>query len=169
MTGGYNSTVAGAANGPALDALLSKIKSSSPATASAAGTEGLYPAAPAGATKKVYTSQGTWDALPDTSFITFMTAVKTVTTLAGLPGDAHSIIANVTAATNFTMTAPAAGREVMIRVNNTSAAAITQALPTTGVYQSMAGASVSIPANSFIEISVWSIGGKLVLRVGENA
>lgn len=100
---------------------------------------------------------------------TFMANVKTVSTLAGLPGDSHSIIANVSSATNFSMTAPAAGREVMIRINNTSGSAITQALPTTGVYQSMAGASVSIPASGYIEISVWSIDGKLVLRVGESA
>lgn len=100
---------------------------------------------------------------------TFMANVKTVSTLAGLPGDSHSIIANVSAATNFSMTAPVAGREVMVRVNNTSSSAITQALPTTGVYQSMAGSSVSIPANGFIELSIWSIGGMLVIRVGENA
>lgn len=103
------------------------------------------------------------------AFALFMTTVKNVTTLNGLPGDAHSIIAKVSAATNFTMTAPAAGREVMIRVENTSTSAITQSLPTTGVYQSMAGPSVVIPASGMIEISVWSISGKLVIRVGEQA
>lgn len=100
---------------------------------------------------------------------TFMANVKTVSTLVGLPGDSHSIIANVDRSTNFSMTAPTAGREVMLRINNISSSAITQALPTTGVYQSMAGSSVSIPANGYIEISVWSIDSKLVLRVGESA
>lgn len=118
----------------------------------------------------ISTVAATGKALDDLlAFALFMTKVTTVTTLNGLPGNSHSIIANVSAATNFTMTSPGEGREVMIRVNNTTASNITQALPTTGVYQSMAGPSVIIPANSFIELSIWAINSKLVIRVGEQA
>lgn len=171
--GGYVSIVA--ENGQNLDLLLSKIKEVKPATADVSGEGGLLPAPPEGE-KKVYTSHGSWEKMPEVpdmtemvSFFNFMTKVTTVTTLTGLPGDSHSIIANVSEATNFTMTAPKQGLEVVIRVNNTSASAITQSLPTTGIYQSMSGPSVSIPANSFIELSIWSIDGKLVIRVGEQA
>ena len=61
------------------------------------------------------------------------------------------------------------GREWQVRVNNTTGSDITQPLPTTGQFQSMSGDSVTIPANSFIELSIWYINDKLVIRVGENA
>lgn len=106
------------------------------------------------------------------SFLNFMTGTPSVvTTLANLPKNAHNIIANVASATNLSMTVSAedAGREWQVRVNNTTGTDITQPLPTTGQFQSMSGDSVVIPKNSFIELSIWYINDKLVIRVGENA
>lgn len=106
------------------------------------------------------------------SFLDFMAgAPSVVTTLENLPTSVHNIIANVSAATSLSMSVSSsdAGREWQVRVNNTTGSDITQPLPTTGQFQSMSGDSVTIPANSFIELSIWYINDKLVIRVGENA
>lgn len=106
------------------------------------------------------------------SFLDFMARTPSVvTTLENLPTSVHNIIANVSAATSLSMSVSSSdvGREWQVRVNNTTGSDITQPLPTTGQFQSMSGDSVTIPANSFIELSIWYINDKLVIRVGENA
>lgn len=106
------------------------------------------------------------------SFLDFMAGTPSVvTTLRNLPKGSHNIIANVSAATSLSMSVSSSdvGREWQVRVNNTTGSDITQPLPTTGQFQSMSGDSVTIPANSFIELSIWYINDKLVIRVGENA
>ena len=106
------------------------------------------------------------------SYLKFMAKTpNVVTTLAGLPIDAHNIIANVAFATNLFMIVSAedVGREWQVRVNNTTDTDITQPLPTYGLYHSMSGDSVVIPKNSFIELSIWYIDDRLVIRVGEQA
>lgn len=106
------------------------------------------------------------------SFLDFMAGTPSVvTTLKNLPKGSHNIIANVSAATSLSMSVSSSdvGREWQVRVNNTTGSNITQPLPTTGQYQSMSGNSVTIPANRFIELSIWYINDKLVIRVGENA
>ena len=106
------------------------------------------------------------------SYLKFMaTTPKVVTTLANLPKGAHNIIANVASATNLSMTVSSeyVGREWQVRVNNTTGTDITQPLPTSGQFQSMSGDSVIVPKNSFIELSIWYINDKLVIRVGEQA
>lgn len=106
------------------------------------------------------------------SFLYFMARTPSVvTTLENLPKGSHNIIANVSAATSLSMSVSSSdvGREWQVRVNNTTGSDITQPLPTTGQFQSMSGDSVTIPANSFIELSIWYINDKLVIRVGENA
>lgn len=106
------------------------------------------------------------------SYLNFMAMPpKVVTTLANLPKDAHNIIANVASATNLSMTVSSehVGREWQVRVNNTTGTDITQPLPTSGQFQSMSGDSVIVPKNSFIELSIWYINDKLVIRVGEQA
>lgn len=106
------------------------------------------------------------------SFLNFMTGTPSVvTTLANLPKDTHNIIANVASATSLSMTVSAkdVGREWQVRVNNTTDNDITQPLPTSGQFQSMSGDSVTVPKNSFIELSIWYINDKLVIRVGEQA
>lgn len=105
------------------------------------------------------------------SFLDFMAGTPSVvTTLENLPKGSHNIIANVSAATSLSMSVSSSdvGREWQVRVNNTTGSDITQPLPTTGQFQSMSGDSVTIPANSFIELSIWYINDKLVIRVGEN-
>lgn len=105
-------------------------------------------------------------------FLKFMTMdPSVVTTLKNLPKNRHNIIANVSATTSLSMSVSSSdvGREWQVRVNNTTRSDITQPLPTTGRFQSMSGNSVTIPANSFIELSIWYINDKLVIRVGENA
>lgn len=106
------------------------------------------------------------------SYLKFMAKTpNVVTTLASLPIDAHNIIANVASATNLSMAVSAedVGREWQVRVNNTTGTDITQPLPTSGLFQSMSGDSVVVPKNSFIELSIWYINDKLVIRVGEQA
>ena len=106
------------------------------------------------------------------SFLDFMAGTPSVvTTLENLPKGSHNIIANVSAATSLSMSVSSSdvGREWQVRVNNTTGSDITQPLPTTGQFQSMSGDSVTIPADSFIELSIWYINDKLVIRVGENA
>lgn len=106
------------------------------------------------------------------SFLDFMAGTPSVVaTLANLPKGAHNIIANVSSATNLSMAVSSddVGREWQVRVNNTTGTDITQPLPTSGQFQSMSGDSVVIPKNSFIELSIWYINDKLVIRVGEQA
>lgn len=106
------------------------------------------------------------------SYLKFMaTTPKVVTTLANLPKGAHNIIANVSSATNLSMAVSSddVGREWQVRVNNTTGTDITQPLPASGLFQSMSGDSVIVPKNSFIELSIWYINDKLVIRVGEQA
>lgn len=106
------------------------------------------------------------------SYLKFMaTTPKVVTTLANLPKGAHNIIANVSSATNLSMAVSSddVGREWQVRVNNTTGTDITQPLPTSGLFQSMSGDSVIVPKKSFIELSIWYINDKLVIRVGEQA
>lgn len=106
------------------------------------------------------------------SFLDFMAGIPSVvTTLENLPTSVHNIIANVSAATSLSMSVSSSdvGREWQVRVNNTTGSDITQPLPTTGQFQSMSGDSVVVPKNSFIELSIWYINDKLVIRVGEQA
>lgn len=106
------------------------------------------------------------------SFLRFMAGAPiAVTTLTNLPISSHNIIANVSAATSLSMSVSSSdvGREWQVRVNNTTGTDITQPLPTSGLFQSMSGDSVVVPKNSFIELSIWYINDKLVIRVGENA
>lgn len=106
------------------------------------------------------------------SFLRFMAGAPiVVTTLANLPISSHNIIANVSAATSLSMSVSSSdvGREWQVRVNNTTGTDITQPLPTSGLFQSMSGDSVVVPKNSFIELSIWYINDKLVIRVGEQA
>lgn len=106
------------------------------------------------------------------SFLRFMAGAPiVVTTLANLPISSHNIIANVSAATSLSMSVSSSdvGREWQVRVNNTTDSDIAQPLPTTRQFQSMSGNSVTIPADSFIELSIWYINDKLVIRVGERA
>lgn len=91
-----------------------------------------------------------------------------VTTLANIPNK-HNVIANVTAATDLSVSSDLKeGWDIQVRVNNTTASAITQTIPTTGSYDCLDGTSVEIPANGFIELNIWKINGINVIRVGQK-
>lgn len=80
--------------------------------------------------------------------------VNTVTTLANLPITKRSITATLSAATTLSV-APGmkVGEELIIRC--VPSAAFTQAIPNTGAYVSMSGASITTTANKPFEISIW--------------
>lgn len=102
-------------------------------------------------------------------YIGFMTHEPVVvTTLANLPHNSHSIIANVSAATNLSVSTLSEGRDLQIRVNNTTSSVIIQTIPTTGNYDCLDGTSVNIPANGFIELNIWKINSKYVIRIGQK-
>lgn len=106
------------------------------------------------------------------SFLDFMAGTPSVvTTLKNLPTSAHNIIANVSDSTPLSMSVSSSdvGREWQIRVNNTTDYDITQPLPTSGLYRCMSGDNVVISRYNFIELSIWYINDKLVIRVGEQA
>lgn len=81
--------------------------------------------------------------------------VNTASTLASLPVTKRLVYATVTAATSLSLAASMEiGDELHILVYNNSASAITQAIPNTGSYISMSGASISIPAAGWVEINI---------------
>lgn len=78
---------------------------------------------------------------------------------------AHSlVVASVSASASFKLAStPVAGREVHVIIKNTSSAAITITLPTSGGYSSDAD-SFSIPANGIGEVNAISDGTTIYLR-----
>jgi hypothetical protein len=100
----------------------------------------------------------------------FFYGQNTVTTLASLPVTKRLVIASVTTATTLSLAeALPVGRELHIKVYNTGGGAITQPLPTTAPYESKKVdgsniASVSIPANGSIEISILSVTNKYIIK-----
>lgn len=121
---------------------------------------------------KTYTKATSEYLLPDetVSHVRFMTDEPTVVnTLVNIPSYTHSVIANVSAATDLSvMSSLKPGHDLQIRVNNTTSSVITQPIPTTGQYECLDGTSVEIPANGFIELNIWHIDGKYVIRVGQK-
>lgn len=120
---------------------------------------------------KTYDSISYSIALPQATseYIEFMAHDPVVvTTLANLPHNSHNIIANVSAATNLSVSGLTDGRDLQIRVNNTTSSVITQTIPTTGDYDCLDGTSVEIPANGFVELNIWRINSKYVIRVGQK-
>lgn len=80
---------------------------------------------------------------------------NTVSTLASLPVTKRLTYATVTAATTLSLAANMEiGDELHVIVYNNSASAITQAIPNTGAFVSMSGASISIPAAGWVEINI---------------
>lgn len=104
------------------------------------------------------------------NYLDFTIAEPTiVTTLANIPNK-HNVIAYVTAATDLSVSSDLKeGWDIQVRVNNTTASAITQTIPTIGSYDCLDGTSVEIPANGFIELNIWKIDGINVIRVGQKS
>lgn len=100
--------------------------------------------------------------------ISKLIGVNTVTTLANLPVTKRSITATLSAATTLSV-APGmqVGEELIIRC--VPSAAFTQAIPNTGNYVSMSGASITTTANKAFEISIWCYAsGKYSIAVKEQ-
>ena len=104
------------------------------------------------------------------ALLTFLTSQSTVTTLASLPVTKRVIVASVTAATTLSLAAALeVGRELHIKVYNTSASAITQPLPTSAPFESKKTdgtniSSISIPAGGSVEISILSVTDKYIIK-----
>lgn len=93
---------------------------------------------------------------------------NTVSTLASLPITKRLAVATVTAATTLSLAANMEiGDELHVIVYNNSASAITQAIPNTGAFVSMSGASISIPAAGWVEINIiCHATGSYIIRAG---
>lgn len=106
----------------------------------------------------------------DPALLTFLTSQSTVTTLASLPVTKRVIVASVTAATTLSLAAALeVGRELHLKVYNTSASAITQPLPTSAPFESKKVdgtniSSISIPAGGSVEISILSVTDKYIIK-----
>lgn len=104
------------------------------------------------------------------SALDYMVGRNTVTTLASLPIDKRSVLANVTAATSLSLasTLPE-GQILTIKVYNTSGLSITQPLPTESPFESkkIDGSnlsSIGIDVGGSVEISIWSINNKYIIK-----
>lgn len=100
--------------------------------------------------------------------ISKLIGVNTVTTLANLPVTKRSITATLSTATTLSVTSGMqVGEELIIRC--VPSAAFTQAIPNTGDYVSMSGASITTTANKAFEISIWCYAsGKYSIAVKEQ-
>lgn len=132
--------------------------------------------------KKIKIGDGTtaWNSLPyimsndfsDTykGLLDFLSGYNSVTTLASMPVSKRVILATVSTATSLSLASTLAdGRELLIKLVNSTASAITQPLPTTGSYKSekpdgTAISSVTLPASGKLEISIVAINGVYYIK-----
>lgn len=124
----------------------------------------------AGAWTKTQTTQ--YFGTSDRNILDSLTGVNEVTTLANIPTTKRSVVARVSSATSLSVNGGISdafpiGSELYIKVVNTSTSAITQPIPNSGVYVSMSGTSVTIPAGGNIEISIWRYGSSFTISVLE--
>lgn len=103
------------------------------------------------------------------SFMNFYEGANTVTSLTSLPVDKRSVVANLDSASDLTLSnAIPVGREIYIRIYNTSSVGFDQPIPSTGAFHSMNGSSVTVPGYSWIEMSIWCYAeGNYSIRIGE--
>lgn len=125
-----------------------------------------------GSTSNFMRGDGTWATPPNTTYavanestnglmaaadkktVNRLIGVNTVTTLANLPITKRSITATLSAATTLSVASGMQiGEELMIRC--VPSAAFTQAIPNSGAYVSMSGASITTTANKPFEINIW--------------
>lgn len=97
-----------------------------------------------------------WNTLP---FADMAIALGTASSLANLPTDKTMMVVTISAAQGvFTYaTTPVNGFQQTILLKNNTVTAITQAIPNTGNWVAIDGASVVVPAVGAIELSVWYV------------
>lgn len=82
---------------------------------------------------------------------------NTVTTLTALPTSKRLVIANLSTATNITLSSPlSTGQEMIISINSTDN--IKQPIPTSGGWISLDGAELDIKSGKVAEISILCVG-----------
>lgn len=139
-----------------------------------------------GSTSSFMRGDGTWATPPNTTYavanestnglmaaadkktVNRLIGVNTVTTLANLPISKRSITATLSAATALSVASGMQiGEELMIRC--VPSAVFTQAIPNSGAYVSMSGASITTTANKPFEINIWCYAsGKYSIAVKEQ-
>ena len=104
------------------------------------------------------------------SALDYMVGRNTVTTLASLPINKRSVLANVTTATSLSLasTLPE-GQILIVKIYNTSGSSITQPLPTESPFESKNSdgsnlSSIVIDVGGSVEISILSINNKYVIK-----
>lgn len=97
-----------------------------------------------------------WNSLP---FIDMAISVGTASSLANIPVDKTMMIVTISAAQGtFTYAStPIAGFQQTILLKNSTGTAITQAIPNSGAWKALDGASVIVPANGSVELDIWYI------------
>lgn len=102
--------------------------------------------------------------------IDFMEGKNSVTSLASLPVTKRSVLATLSTASTLSLDGTLAeGREIHIRVENSTASAITITLPATGDFISKKDdgtniTSVTLKASGNLEINIWSVNSKYYIR-----
>lgn len=102
--------------------------------------------------------------------IDFMEGREMVTSLANLPVTKRSVLCTLSSASTLSLAAALAeGREIHIRVVNSTSSAITITLPTSGDYISKKNdgtniSTVTLPASGSLEINIWSLNSKYYIR-----
>ena len=99
-----------------------------------------------------------WNSLPFANEDWALTA-GTATSLASLPIDKRGLVVTISAAQGtFTYAAaPPNNFQQTILLKNSTGSAITQAIPNSGSWKALDGASVTVPANGSIELNIWYI------------
>lgn len=108
-------------------------------------------------------------ALANAPLLTYLAGYNSVTTLTDLPVNKRSVVATLSANSTLSLASSMAqGRELHIKVYNSTAAEITITMPTSTPYESTGNdgvdiSSVTIPANGNIEISIWAVNNKQII------
>lgn len=104
------------------------------------------------------------------SYLDFLTGYNSVTTLVSLPVTKRVVLATVSAATSLSLAATLAdGKELLIKLVNSTASAITQPLPTSAPFNSTkpdgtAIGSITLPASGKVEISIIAINSVYYIK-----